>query len=119
MYTYALVRKPHSIPGLQPPGYSSLSCAFLCFLPPGEILKSGVGIYIYIYIYIYVYIYIYIHTQMYTHIYLYIDICRYVYTYMYIYIMFVGFLGFPATALDSAIAGSPSINIIVICTRLI
>ena len=31
------------IPGLLPPGYSSLSCVFQGFLPPGEILKSGVG----------------------------------------------------------------------------
>ena len=32
------------IPGFLPSGYSSLSCVFLCCLPPGEILKSGVGI---------------------------------------------------------------------------
>ena len=31
-------------PGFLPPGYSLFSCVFLCFLPPGEILKSGVGI---------------------------------------------------------------------------
>ena len=31
-------------PGFLPPGYSLFSSAFLCFLPPGEILKSGVGI---------------------------------------------------------------------------
>ena len=83
MYTYALVRKPHSIPGLQPPGYSSLSCAFLCFLPPGEILKSGAGIYIYIYICIY--IYIYTHTDVYTYIpiYRYMQVCVYIYVYIY------------------------------------
>ena len=27
-----------------PPGYSSLSCVCRCFLPPGELLKSGVWI---------------------------------------------------------------------------
>ena len=32
------------IPGFLPPGYSSVSRVFQCFLPPGEILKSGVGI---------------------------------------------------------------------------
>ena len=34
------------IPGFLTPGYSSLSSVsvFPCFLPPGEILKSGVGI---------------------------------------------------------------------------
>ena len=31
-------------PGFLPPGYSLFSCVFLCFLTPGEILKSGVGI---------------------------------------------------------------------------
>ena len=31
-------------PGFLPPGYLSVSFVFLCFLPPGEILKSGVGI---------------------------------------------------------------------------
>ena len=31
-------------PGFLPPGYCLFSCVFLCFLPPGEILKSGVGI---------------------------------------------------------------------------
>ena len=31
-------------PGFLLPGYSLFSCVFLCFLPPGEILKSGVGI---------------------------------------------------------------------------
>ena len=32
------------IPGFLPPGYSSLSCVFQCFLSLGEIQKSGVGI---------------------------------------------------------------------------
>ena len=30
-------------PGFLPPGYSLLSCVSLWVLPPGEILKSGVG----------------------------------------------------------------------------
>ena len=32
------------IPGFLPPGYSLLACVFLCYLPPGEILQSEVGI---------------------------------------------------------------------------
>ena len=30
-------------PGFLPPGYFLVSCFFRCFLPTGEILKSGVG----------------------------------------------------------------------------
>ena len=44
MLVYPSSPKLIPTPGFLPPGYSLFSCVFLCFLPPGEILKSGVGI---------------------------------------------------------------------------
>ena len=93
---------PKLIPtlGFLPPGYSLFSCAFLCFLPPGEILKSGVGITFGVPISYtmvkrnttgltpnasipYIIIYLYIH--IYTHAYLSLYICIHIYIYIYIY----------------------------------
>ena len=44
IYAYTCSQKLIPILGFLRTGYSSLSCAFRRFPPPGEILKSGMGI---------------------------------------------------------------------------
>ena len=44
IYIYSFICLYLYIPGFLPPGYSSSSGVFRCFLLPGEILKLGVGI---------------------------------------------------------------------------